>query len=93
MLDPKNICDVTVVTISIATVFCVDVDPSPLIPASDPTPADPTSRPAAPPPHQDRPIAPQGPGRMAPFGSQICVWCRVFVSGIGGSSVLCEFLV
>ena len=64
---------------------------TPLIPAPDPTPAGPTSGPAAPPPPQDRLIAPQGPGQLALLCSQIDVWCRVFESGIGGSSVLCEF--
>ena len=55
----------------------------PLIPAPDPTPAGPTSGPAALPPPQDRPIAPQGPGQLALLCSQIGVWCRVFESGIG----------
>ena len=63
-----------------------------LIPAPDPTPAGPTSGPAAPPPPQDRPIAPQGPGQLALLCSQIGVWCHVFESGIGGSSVLCVIL-
>ena len=58
----------------------------PLIPAPDPTPA-------APPPPQDGPIAPQGPGQLALLCSQTCVWCHVFVCVIGGISALCVFLV
>ena len=68
---------------------------TPLIPAPDPTPAAPTSGPAdppPPPPPQDRPIAPQGQGQLALLCSQIGVWCHVFESGIGGSSVLCVIL-
>ena len=41
---------------------------------------------------QDRPIAFRGPGPSASLGSQICVWCRVFVIGIGDSLMLGEFL-
>ena len=61
-------------------------------PCSRPHPSRSDQRASSPASPQDRPIAPQGPGQLALLCSQIGVWCRVFESGIGGSSVLCVIL-